>query len=113
MGEVFDRMSRMTQSKILYPTLFDNILINSTPILENIHLVAMSVLIIFIWVMINLAGYQGKDCQKRTGLRAGVNILHLTGKLFPVKIGIFGLAFPYSLTKSVKTTDFSPLINGE
>ena len=46
-------------------------------------------------------------------LCAGVNILHFIGKLFPVKIGIFGLTFPYLLTKSVKTTNFSPLINGE
>ena len=44
---------------------------------------------------------------------AGVNILHFIGKLFPVKIDMFGLTFPYLLTKSVKMTNFSPLINGE
>ena len=43
----------------------------------------------------------------------GVNILHFRGKLFPVKIGIFDLTFPYLLTKSVKMTNFSPLNNGE
>ena len=42
-----------------------------------------------------------------------VNILHFRGKLFPVKIGRFGLTFPNLLTKSVKRTNFSPLINGE
>ena len=45
----------------------------------------------------------------------GGNILYFIGKLFPVKINIFGLTFPYLLllTRSVKKTNFSPLINGE
>ena len=42
-----------------------------------------------------------------------VNILHFIGKLFQVKIGIFGLTFHYLLTKSIKMKHFSPLLNGE
>ena len=42
--------------------------------------------------------------------QTGLNILH---SLFPVKIGIFGLSFPFLLTKSVKMTNFSLFIKGE
>ena len=41
-----------------------------------------------------------------------MDIFQFIGKLFPVKIVIFGLTFPYLLIKSVKMTNISLLNNG-